>query len=44
MTETSPILTVNKEHQNDPSTVGMPLPNMQLRLGDNDEPQVKGLA
>lgn len=42
MTETSPILTVNKEHQNDPSTVGMPLPNMQLRLGDNDELQVKG--
>ena len=42
MTETSPILTVNKEHHNDPSTVGMPLPNMQLRLGDNDELQVKG--
>lgn len=42
MTETSPILAVNKEHQNDPSTVGMPLPNMQLRLGDNDELQVKG--
>lgn len=42
MTETSPILTVNKEHHNDPSTVGAPLPNMQLRLGDNDELQVKG--
>ena len=42
MTETSPILAVNKEHHNDPSTVGMALPNMQLRLGDNDELQVKG--
>ena len=42
MTETSPILAVNKENQNDPSTVGMPLPNMQLRIGDNDELQVKG--
>lgn len=42
MTETSPILTVNKEHHNDPSTVGAPLPNMELRLGDNDELQVKG--
>lgn len=42
MTETSPILAVNKEHYNDPSTVGMPLPNMQLRIGDNDELQVRG--
>lgn len=42
MTETSPILTVNKEHHNDPSTVGAPLPNIELRLGDNDELQVKG--
>ena len=42
MTETSPILTVNKEHHNDPSTVGAPLPNRELRLGDNDELQVKG--
>lgn len=42
MTETSPILTVNKEHHNDPSTVGMALPNMQLRISDNDELQVKG--
>jgi long-chain acyl-CoA synthetase len=42
LTETSPILAVNKEQHNNPSTVGMPLPNMQLRIGDNDELQVKG--
>ena len=42
MTETSPILAVNKEHGNDPSTVGPALPNVEMRLGDNDELQVRG--
>ena len=42
MTETSPILSVNKEHGNDPSTVGPALPNVEMRLGENDELQVRG--
>lgn len=43
MTETSPVMTVNSEFgSNNPATVGLSLPNIQLRLGENDELQCKG--
>lgn len=42
MTETSPIIAVNKEGHNHPSTVGPALPNLEVRLGDGDELQVRG--
>ncbi len=42
MTETSPIIAVNKEGANHPSTVGPALPNVEVRLGDDDELQVRG--
>ncbi len=42
MTETSPIISVNKEGNNHPNTVGPALPNLEVRLGDGDELQVRG--
>ena len=42
MTETSPIIAVNKEGNNHPNTVGPALPNLEVRLGENDELQVRG--
>ena len=42
MTETSPIIAVNKEGFNHPATVGVALPNVEIRLGENDELQVRG--
>ncbi len=42
MTETSPIISVNPIGKNHPTTVGVALKNMRVRLGDNDELQVTG--
>lgn len=37
LTETSPILTGNQLEQNDPRSVGRPLPGVELKIGENDE-------
>ncbi len=42
MTETSPIISVNKIGNNDPLTVGQILPGIQAKLGDKDELLVRG--
>ncbi len=42
MTETSPIISVNKISNNDPFTVGQILPGIQAKLGDKDELMVRG--
>ena len=42
LTETSPVISVNREGSNNPVTVGEPIPGLQVRLGEMDELQVKG--
>jgi len=42
LTETSPILTANPEGDNDPSSVGVPLRGLELRIGENDELLARG--
>jgi long-chain acyl-CoA synthetase len=42
LTETSPILTANPEDDNDPSSVGVPLRGLELRVGDNEELLARG--
>ncbi len=42
LTETSPILTANPEDDNDPSSVGVPLRDLELRIGENDELLARG--
>ena len=42
MTETSPVVSVNTPDDNDPATVGRPLPGVEVRLGDNRELLVRG--
>lgn len=42
LTETSPVISVNRENCNNPVTVGQPIPGLQIRLGDIEELQVKG--
>ncbi len=42
LTETSPVISVNRPANNDPASVGEPLPGVEVRIGDNDELQVKG--
>ena len=42
MTETSPVVSVNTLHDNDPSCVGKALPGVEVRIGDNRELQVRG--
>jgi long-chain acyl-CoA synthetase len=37
LTETSPIITVNPVDDNDPASVGVPLRDIEVRIGDNDE-------
>ncbi|MCU7959385.1 MAG: AMP-dependent synthetase/ligase [gamma proteobacterium symbiont of Bathyaustriella thionipta] len=41
LTETSPIISVNLMHDNEPSSVGVPLRGIQARIGENDELLVK---
>lgn len=42
MTETAPIMSVNKVGDNHPQTVGPALVNIEVRVGDNDELQMRG--
>ncbi|GAB2750476.1 AMP-dependent synthetase/ligase [Melaminivora jejuensis] len=42
MTETTPVVSVNTLDDNDPATVGRPLPGVQVRIGANRELQVAG--
>jgi len=42
MTETSPVVAVNALDDNDPSTVGRPLCNVEVRIGERQELQVRG--
>ena len=42
MTEASPVICVNKFGSNHPQTVGIPLNNLELKLGPNDELMVRG--
>ena len=37
LTETSPVITVNRPGHNDPASVGEPLRGMEVRIGENDE-------
>ena len=41
MTETSPVICSNPIDDNEPSSVGVPLKGIEVRIGDNDELQVK---
>jgi long-chain acyl-CoA synthetase len=42
LTETAPVVSANPLENNIPSSVGVPLRNVQVRIGANDELQVKG--
>lgn len=42
MTETSPVVAANVIDDNDPSSVGRPLPGVEVRLGENRELLVRG--
>lgn len=42
MTETAPIMSVNKVGDNHPQTVGPALVNIEVRVGENDELQIRG--
>lgn len=42
LTETSPVLTVNRPMDNVPASIGLALPGIELRIGENDELQAKG--
>ena len=42
MTETSPVVSGNQLHDNDPLSVGRPLRNVEVRVGANDELLVRG--
>src|SRR5262245_33018749 len=44
MTETSPVVAVNTPDDNDPRTVGRPLPGVEVRIGENDELMVRGAS
>jgi long-chain acyl-CoA synthetase len=41
MTELSPVVAVNRFARNDPASVGTPLPEVEVRLGDKNELQVR---
>jgi long-chain acyl-CoA synthetase len=42
MTESSPVVAANTPQDNDPATVGRPLPGVEVRIGDNRELLVRG--
>ncbi len=42
MTETSPVVAVNALDDNDPCTVGRPLSSVEVRIGEQQELQVRG--
>ncbi len=37
LTETSPVISGNPENDNDPASVGVPLPGIEVKMGKNDE-------
>lgn len=39
LTETSPVISVNRVEDNIPSSIGTPLPGIEVRIGENDELQ-----
>ena len=41
LTETSPVISVNRPENNDPASVGEPLRGIEVRIGDKDELLVK---
>lgn len=42
LSETSPVISVNRIDRNQPSTVGNPLPNVEVRLGEHNALEVRG--
>jgi long-chain acyl-CoA synthetase len=42
LTETSPIIACNTAEDNDPASVGIPLGNVEVRIGENDELLTRG--
>jgi long-chain acyl-CoA synthetase len=42
MTETSPVVSINRVENNLPSTVGQPLPDIEVRIGEQNALLVKG--
>jgi long-chain acyl-CoA synthetase len=39
LTESSPIIAVNREKKNIPASIGLPMPGIEVRIGENDELQ-----
>src|SRR5512135_2354612 len=44
LSETSPVISVNRAGHNLPSSVGHPVPNLEIRLGEHDALEVRGPA
>ena len=42
LTETSPVVCVNRMDDNVPASIGPPIPNVEVRIGENNALQVKG--
>ena len=42
MTESAPVVSVNRFGSNHPNTVGVPLNNIEVKLGENDELMIRG--
>ncbi len=42
LTETSPIATANRPENNIPASVGQPIPNVQIKIGDKGAVMIKG--
>jgi len=42
LTETSPVISVNKPDSNDPASVGKPIPGVSVMIGENDELLARG--
>jgi len=42
LTETSPVVCVNRIHDNVPASIGPPIPNVEVRIGENNALLVKG--
>ena len=42
LTESSPVITVNRINDNIPSSIGLPIPGTEVRIGEHDELQSRG--
>ncbi|HUH93613.1 MAG TPA: long-chain fatty acid--CoA ligase [Casimicrobiaceae bacterium] len=42
MTEASPVISVNRDDDNDPESVGPPLPGIEVKIGENSELLARG--